>query len=125
MTDFLTRARERKFAVPDAAFKLALDRLRNNVATSPDLRKNGGPDLAYALYVLARNGAAPVGDLRYIADSKLNDVVTADRQGASCRGARHGGRQGARRHASIRRRSIRSRRRPRPDLSAAKTMARL
>ena len=56
VTDFLTRARERKIAVPDAAFKLALDRLRNEVAAITDPGKNGGADLAYALYVLARNG---------------------------------------------------------------------
>ncbi|MCJ7527855.1 MAG: alpha-2-macroglobulin family protein, partial [Methyloceanibacter sp.] len=31
---------------------------------------------SYALYVLARNGMAPVGDLRYIADVKLNDLAT-------------------------------------------------
>src|SRR6185312_15067842 len=64
--DFLTRAREKGFAVPDVAFKLALDRLRNIVATAPDISKNGGRDLAYALYVLARNGTAPLGDLRYL-----------------------------------------------------------
>jgi hypothetical protein len=76
VTDFLTRARERKFEVPQAAFTLALDRLRNTVAASPEPTKNGGRDLAYALYVLARNGVAPVGDLRYIADTKLNDLAT-------------------------------------------------
>ena len=76
VTDFLTRARERGFAVPDVAFKLALDRLRNNIATAPEPSKDGGRELAYALYVLARNGVAPVGDLRYIADTKLNDVAT-------------------------------------------------
>jgi hypothetical protein len=76
VTDFLTRARESKFEVPQAAFTLALDRLRNTVAASPEPNKNGGRDLAYALYVLARNGVAPVGDLRYIADTKLNDLAT-------------------------------------------------
>jgi uncharacterized protein YfaS (alpha-2-macroglobulin family) len=76
VTDFLTRARERGFAVPDVAFKTALDRLRNNIATAPEPSKDGGRELAYALYVLARNGVAPVGDLRYIADTKLNEVVT-------------------------------------------------
>jgi alpha-2-macroglobulin len=76
VTDFLTRAREHKFAVPDTAFKLALDRLRNAVATSNDPSKNGGADLAYALYVLARNGLAPIGDLRYLADAKLDDLAT-------------------------------------------------
>ena len=76
VTDFLTRARERGFTVPDAGFKLALDRLRNFVSNAPEPAKNGGRELSYALYVLARNGAAPVGDLRYIADTKLGDVAT-------------------------------------------------
>jgi uncharacterized protein YfaS (alpha-2-macroglobulin family) len=76
VTDFLTRARERGFAVPDVAFKLALDRLRNFVGNAEDPAKDGGRNLAYALYVLARNGAAPVGDLRYFADTKLDAIAT-------------------------------------------------
>jgi alpha-2-macroglobulin len=76
ITDFLTRARERGFDVPAAAYTLAVDRLRNYVATAPEPNKNGGRELAYALYVLARNGAAPIGDLRYIADVKLSEVAT-------------------------------------------------
>src|SRR4029079_4741279 len=76
VTDFLTRARERGFAVPDVAFKLALDRLRNFVGNAEDPTKDGGRNLAYALYVLARNGAAPVGDLRYFADTKLDAIAT-------------------------------------------------
>ncbi len=76
VTDFLTRARERGFAVPATGFTLALDNLRNYVATAPDPSKNGGADLAYALYVLARNGAAPIGDLRYIADVQIDKIST-------------------------------------------------
>jgi hypothetical protein len=76
VTDFLTRARERGFDVPATAYTLAVDRLRNYVATAPEPDKNGGRELAYALYVLARNGAAPVGDLRYIADVKISEVAT-------------------------------------------------
>ena len=76
VSDFLTRARERGFAVPDVAFRLALDRLRNNIATAPEPTKDGGRELSYALYVLARNGMAPVGDLRYIADTKLDMIAT-------------------------------------------------
>jgi uncharacterized protein YfaS (alpha-2-macroglobulin family) len=76
VTDFLTRARERGFTVPDSGFKLALDRLRNFVSNAPEPAKDGGRNLSYALYVLARNGIAPVGDLRYIADTKLGDVAT-------------------------------------------------
>jgi uncharacterized protein YfaS (alpha-2-macroglobulin family) len=76
VTDFLTRARERNFTVPDVAFKLALQRLRNFVGNAEDPSKNGGRTLAYALYVLARNGAAPVGDLRYFVDTRLDDFAT-------------------------------------------------
>ncbi|MGE3529666.1 MAG: alpha-2-macroglobulin, partial [Methyloceanibacter sp.] len=76
VTDFLTRARARGFSVSDDQFKLALDRLRNYVSTAPDVGTDGGLALSYALYVLARNGMAPVGDLRYIADVKLDRVAT-------------------------------------------------
>ena len=76
VTDFLTRARERNFAVPDTAFRLAIQRLRNYVGNAEDPGRNGGRNLAYALYVLARNGAAPVGDLRYFVDTKLDDFAT-------------------------------------------------
>ena len=77
VTDFLTRARERGFAVPDVAFKLALDRLKNVVANAQEPAKDGGRNLAYALYVLAKNGVAPLGDLRYLADAKLGDVSSS------------------------------------------------
>ena len=76
VTDFLTRARERNFAVPDVAFRLAVQRLRNFVVNAEDPGRNGGRNLAYALYVLARNGAAPIGDLRYFVDTKLDDFAT-------------------------------------------------
>ena len=76
VADFLTRAREKGFGVPENAFKLALDRLRNIVANAQDVSKDGGRNLAYALYVLARNGNAPLGDLRYLADSKLADIAS-------------------------------------------------
>src|SRR5262249_41796473 len=72
----LTRARERGFVVPDGAFKLALDRLKNYTGNAEAPSRNSGRALAYALYVLARNGAAPLGDLRYYADTKLDDFTT-------------------------------------------------
>ncbi len=75
VTDFLTRARERNFTVPDVAFRLALDNLRNE-ANQTDPAKQGGSDLAYVYYVLARNGIAPLGDLRYLADTKLDALKT-------------------------------------------------
>ena len=76
VTDFLTRAREKGFAVPDLLFKSALDRIRNSVVNANEPEKDGGRDLAYGLYVLARNGAAPIGDLRYLADTKLSNLAT-------------------------------------------------
>ncbi len=75
VTDFLTRAKETGHAVPPAKFAQALDRLRNYVSYSQDFKK-GGESLAYALYVLARNGRAPVGDLRYFVDTRLNRFTT-------------------------------------------------
>ncbi|WP_283806248.1 alpha-2-macroglobulin family protein, partial [Bradyrhizobium sp. DOA1] len=76
VTDFLTRAREKGFAVPDVLFKNALDRIRNSVVNADEPEKDGGRELAYGLYVLARNGAAPIGDLRYLADTKLANLAT-------------------------------------------------
>jgi alpha-2-macroglobulin len=76
VSDFLTRAREKGFAIPDVLFKSALDRVRNSVVNASEPEKDGGRDLAYGLYVLARNGAAPIGDLRYLADTKLSNLAT-------------------------------------------------
>lgn len=73
VTDFLTRARERQFAVPQIAFNLALDRLRNQVVNTSEINKEDAAGIAYALYVLARNGRPVMGDLRYLADNKLAD----------------------------------------------------
>lgn len=69
VTDFLSRAKARGYAVPDQAFRSALDNLRNQVNYQADF-DSGGEALAYALMVLAREGAAAVGDLRYYADVK-------------------------------------------------------
>jgi alpha-2-macroglobulin len=76
VTDFLTRAREKGFAVPDVLFRSALDRIRNSVVNAEEPEKDGGKNLAYGLYVLARNGTAPIGDLRYLADTKLSNLAT-------------------------------------------------
>ena len=76
VTDFLTRARERNFAVPSQAFDQALDRLRNEVVNAPEPNKDNSAALAYALYVLARNGRPVIGDLRYLTDAKLDAFTT-------------------------------------------------
>jgi alpha-2-macroglobulin len=76
VTDFLTRARERNFAVPQLAFDSALDRLRNTVVNAPEPNKDNAEALAYSLYVLARNGRPVIGDLRYLSDAKLDAFPT-------------------------------------------------
>ncbi|HEY1454681.1 MAG TPA: alpha-2-macroglobulin [Roseiarcus sp.] len=76
VTDFLTRARERNFTVPQQAFDQALDRLRNEVVNAPEPSKDNAAALAYALYVLARNGRPVIGDLRYLTDAKLDAFAT-------------------------------------------------
>jgi hypothetical protein len=75
VTDFLTRAREQGYKVPAIAFDLAIDNLRNRLAYASDFQ-SGGEDIAYALYVLARNGRALIGDLRYYAEEKLDAFAT-------------------------------------------------
>jgi alpha-2-macroglobulin len=76
VTEFLTRARERNFAVPQPAFESALDRLRNTVVNAPEPSKDNAEALAYSLYVLARNGRPIIGDLRYLSDAKLDAFPT-------------------------------------------------
>jgi alpha-2-macroglobulin len=79
VTDFLSRAKAQGYAVPDLAFRNALANLRNQVNYAPDFSagaNGGGEALAYALMVLAREGAAAVGDLRYYADVKGDDFQT-------------------------------------------------
>ncbi|MGL5446031.1 MAG: alpha-2-macroglobulin family protein, partial [Rhabdaerophilum sp.] len=77
VSDFLTRARERNFVVPTIAFNLALDRLRNQVTNAGEVRAEEAAGMAYALYVLARNGKPVMGDLRYLADNRLDAFPTA------------------------------------------------
>ncbi len=70
VTDFLTRARENKYDVPAQAIDQALANLQNSLGYDQDVQSRGS-EIAYALYVLARNKKASVGDLRYYADTKL------------------------------------------------------
>jgi alpha-2-macroglobulin len=69
VTDFLSRAQARGHDVPERAFAMAVDNLRNQVNYYPDF-ESGGEALAYALMVLAREGDAAVGDLRYYVDER-------------------------------------------------------
>jgi len=75
VTDFLTRAGEKGYDVPKLARELALDNLANRVNYAEDFT-NGGEDIAYALYVLARAGRAAIGDLRYYAETRISNFRT-------------------------------------------------
>nr|WP_245964112.1 alpha-2-macroglobulin family protein [Roseovarius spongiae] len=75
IADFLSRARAEGFDVPDRAFSMAMDNLRNRLNYAPDF-DDGGEAVAYALMVLAREGAARMGDLRYYADVKADAFAT-------------------------------------------------
>lgn len=52
-----------------------MDNLRNRINFAPDFDQ-GGEGIAYALLVLARSGAARMGDLRYYADTKAGAFST-------------------------------------------------
>ena len=77
--DFLSQAKAQGANVPDIAFRAAMDNLRNQVSYASDFEADtngGGTALAYAMMVLAREGAARIGDLRYYADEKAEDFAT-------------------------------------------------
>ena len=75
--DFLVRARDKGLSVPPLALQNVLDRLKNLISQSSDGIGDGGIDLAYAHYVLARTGRGIISDLRFIADTKMDEVTTA------------------------------------------------
>lgn len=75
VTDFLTRAREEGYKVPEDAMAQALTYLQNAVGYDDNV-KDRGNEMAYASYVLARNRRASISDLRYYADTKLDDFPT-------------------------------------------------
>lgn len=75
VTDFLTRAREQTFDVPEQAMVQALDNLQNALSYDNNVQERGN-EIAYALYVLARNRKAAISDLRYYADTRLAEFPT-------------------------------------------------
>lgn len=75
VTDFLSRARAQGHTVPDEAMEAALSNLRNRIAYAGDFDRDSNA-LAYALFVLAREGRASIGDLRYFADAKADALTT-------------------------------------------------
>lgn len=73
--DFLTRAAELDHPVPSEAMARALQNLQNTLAYTTDVEMRGS-DIAYGLYVLARNRRASVGDLRYYADARISEFAS-------------------------------------------------
>jgi alpha-2-macroglobulin len=76
VTDFLTRARELGYDVPEQAMMQALENLQNVLAYQNDLTSQNS-EVAYALYVLARNRRASLTDLRYYAESQIAEFSSA------------------------------------------------
>ncbi len=75
VSDFLSRAREQGYDVPEQALVQALENLQNAMGYTTNVKEQGN-EMAYALYVLARNRKAAISDLRYYADMSLNDFPT-------------------------------------------------
>lgn len=71
VTEFLLRARDAGYTVPETAMTMALDNLANQLSYASDF-SSGGEDIAYALYDLARAGRAAIGDLRYYLEARLD-----------------------------------------------------
>ena len=78
-TDFLSRARAAGHDVPEANFRRALANLQNRLNAASEAQY-AEPDeaaaMAYAAYVLARERAAVVSDLRYYADTGRESFAT-------------------------------------------------
>ncbi len=75
ITEFLTRAREAGHTVPAQGFASALDNLQNQLSYTTEVEERG-TEIAYALYVLARNRKASIGDLRYYADARIDEFTS-------------------------------------------------
>jgi alpha-2-macroglobulin len=73
--DFLGRAKEKGFAVPDYFYKKGLDWLTGEVKQSGSQDKHIEA-LAYAHWVLARAGQARQEDARYLYDTKFGSIVS-------------------------------------------------
>ncbi|NMG37836.1 hypothetical protein GRZ55_01120 [Chelativorans sp. ZYF759] len=73
--EFLTRAAELGHPVPSQALTRVIQNLQNTLSYTTDVEERG-TDIAYALYVLARNRRASVGDLRYYADTRLDEFAS-------------------------------------------------
>lgn len=74
--DFLIRARQEQYLVPESAYQHGLTHLQERLNEDEFDEKNLGWR-AYDLYVLARVQKAAIGDLRYLHDNYLQKLPTA------------------------------------------------
>ena len=74
--DFIVRARQAKYLVPENAWKRGLEHLQERLRTDDFDDKELGWR-AYQLYVLAREQKAAIGDLRYLHDNYLQKLPSA------------------------------------------------
>lgn len=74
--DFVSRARSEKYFVPDHAWRSGLNYLRERLSSDEFAAAELGWR-TYALYVLAREQQAAIGDLRYVHDNYLQKMPTA------------------------------------------------
>ncbi|MEZ5584486.1 MAG: alpha-2-macroglobulin family protein [Candidatus Competibacteraceae bacterium] len=73
--DFLNRAKQERYLVPESAYRQGLNWLKEGLADT-DTSKQALVSKVYALYVLARAEQATLGDLRYLHDNNLHDIPT-------------------------------------------------
>ena len=70
--DFLTRAKEQGYDVPDIAYRHGIDALGYVVTAYQDESADNLAARAYAHYVMSRAGQGRLSDLRYLADNYLD-----------------------------------------------------
>lgn len=73
--DFLSRAKQKGFIVPDYAYKKGLKWLEESIREL-NYSQNSLPSRAYSFYVLTRTGVVRIGDLRYFHDNYLKSLPT-------------------------------------------------
>ena len=73
--DFLVRARQEHYLVPEAGYQRGLTHLRERL-NADEFEEQQLAWRAYNLYVLARVEQAPIGDLRYLHDNYLKKLPT-------------------------------------------------
>jgi len=73
--DFLSRAKQEHYLVPESAYRRGLNWLKDGLANT-ETTSQALLAKVYALYVLARADQATLGDLRYLHDNNLYDLPT-------------------------------------------------